>query len=111
LLCSTVSSKEERGEKATDAAASNFGFNAGWGRPLRLCYIFVHEILKPDWRKTEIFCFCRYTDPDEPEQKMDYSGEDNNNRTSALQPATNQMVYGYFTEMTIWNVKMKRDSS
>jgi hypothetical protein len=61
-------------------------------------YSFIEEILKPDPPEENSSSASADTDPDEPEQKMDYSGEGQQQDTRPHQPATNQMVYGYFTK-------------
>jgi hypothetical protein len=98
LLCSTVSSKKERGGfYGRRRVGNDFGFNTGGGRSL--LYIFVHrrniETRPP--RKPRKSSASADTDPDEPEQKMDYRVKDNNSGHSTP-PTSNQMVYGYFTK-------------
>jgi hypothetical protein len=98
LLCSTVSSKKERGGFYGRRRVGMISVLTRLGSVFAL-YIFVHRrnIETRPRKKNRKSSASADTDPDEPEQKMDYSGEGQQQRTLD-QPATNQMVYGYFTK-------------
>jgi hypothetical protein len=85
---------------STDAAASGMisVLTRSWGSVFAfVIYSFIEEILKPDppEEKPRKSSASADTDPDEPEQKMDYSGEGQQQRT--LDP-TNQQLTRWFMD-------------
>jgi hypothetical protein len=80
----------------TPPRRNDFGFNTELGSVFAfVIYSFIEEILKPDPRKNRKSSASADTDPDEPEQKMDYSGEGQQQRT--LDP-TNQQLTRWFMD-------------
>jgi hypothetical protein len=89
--------KERGGFYGRRRVGNDFGFNTELGSVFAfVIYSFIEEILKPDPRKkTRKSSASADTDPDEPEQKMDYSGEGQQQRT--LDP-TNQQLTRWFMD-------------
>jgi hypothetical protein len=75
--------KERGGFYGRRRVGNDFGFNTGWGSVFAfVIYSFIEEILKPDpGRKPRKSSASADTDPDEPEQKMDYSGDNSGHST------------------------------